>query len=156
MSKKEKILIGLVIIFILSLFIASISLFKSPTTLEEKVELPKENFQEKESVPLIEEPIKNTAYLYIEDVKYEGEVKQEESIYTFMTNLQKAGKITFKEKTYSGLGKFIEEINGIKGKDGKYWIYYVNGKKGEISVSKYKLNPGDVVSWKYEDDLQNY
>ena len=66
-----------------------------------------------------------------------------------MEQLQNEGKINFKEKTYSGMGEFIEEINGIKNGE-KNWIYYVNNKKAEIGVSNYKINIGDIVSWKYE------
>jgi len=65
--------------------------------------------------------------------------------------LRNEGKIDFKEKTYVGMGKFIEEINGVKGNGNKYWIYYVNNKKAEVGVSNYKLKSGDVVSWKLED-----
>jgi len=61
----------------------------------------------------------------------------------------KEGKIDFKDKTYSGMGKLIEEINGISNGD-KYWIYYVNGQKANIGISNYKIKAGDVVSWKYE------
>jgi hypothetical protein len=72
------------------------------------------------------------------------------SVYDFMTQLRNEGKINFKDKTYAGMGKFIEEINGIKGSNDKYWIYYVNNKRAEVGVSNYQLNPGDVVSWKLE------
>ena len=66
-----------------------------------------------------------------------------------MTQLQNESKITFKTETYTGMGEFVEEINGVKNGN-KNWIYYVNNKKAEIGVSNYKINPGDIVSWKYE------
>jgi hypothetical protein len=66
-----------------------------------------------------------------------------------MTQLQNENKITFQAKNYTGMGEFIEKINGVKNGN-KNWIYYVNGVKAEIGVSNYKINPGDVVSWKYE------
>ena len=92
---------------------------------------------------------KNT-FLEINDTKYEGEVKGETSIYDFMSKLRNEGKIDFTEKNYIGMGKFIISINGTKGNGEQNWIYYVNGKKAQIGVSNYKINPGDVVSWKYE------
>ena len=67
-----------------------------------------------------------------------------------MTELQKEGKINFKEKKYPGMGKLMEEINGVKNSGDKNWIYYVNNKKANIGVSNYKINKGDTVSWKYE------
>ena len=67
-----------------------------------------------------------------------------------MQQLQNEGKIIFKEKNYLGMGKFVEEINGVKSNGEKYWIYYVNNKKANIGISNYKINEGDIVSWKYE------
>lgn len=92
----------------------------------------------------------NQAFLKIDGKKLETTIAEKENVYDFMTKLQTEGKINFKEKTYTGMGKFIEEINGIKNGE-KYWIYYVNGKKAQIGISNYKINPGDVVSWKYEN-----
>ena len=82
-----------------------------------------------------------------------GEVKDGESVYDFMDRLRSEGKVSFKEKNYSGIGKFIEEINGVRGENGKYWIYYVNGKKMSLGVSSVKIKTGDVVSWKYEKEI---
>jgi hypothetical protein len=67
-----------------------------------------------------------------------------------MIQLRDEGQIYFKEKNYSGMGEFIEEINNQKNNGEKNWIYYVNDKKANIGISNYKINPGDVVSWKYE------
>jgi hypothetical protein len=88
--------------------------------------------------------------LEINDTKYESEIEKEISIYDFMSKLRNEGKIDFTEKNYIGMGKFIISINGTKGNGEQNWIYYVNGKKAQIGVSNYKINPGDVVSWKYE------
>jgi len=85
-----------------------------------------------------------------DSLSYEYQEKASTSVYDFMTKLQTEGKIIFKEKNYPGMGKFIEEINGQKN-DVKNWIYYVNDKKANIGISNYQLNPGDVVSWKYEN-----
>ncbi len=93
------------------------------------------------------------AYLEINSVKYQGPIIKNMSVYDFMNQLQSEGKINFKDKTYIGMGKFIEELNGIRGNGDKFWIYYVNGKKAKIGVSNYKISPGDVVSWKYEKDM---
>ncbi len=94
--------------------------------------------------------IKNFVTLKINEQKIDSNIKEKESIAELMTQLQDEGKITFTEKNYAGMGKFIEEINGIKNNGDKNWIYYVNGKKAQIGISNYKLNPGDIVSWEYE------
>lgn len=105
------------------------------------------------SPPLKLEEKAKLAFLQINGAKLEAVIKEKESVYDFMLELEKEGKIKFKDKTYSGLGKMIEEIDGIKSNGDNFWIYYVNGEKAKIGVSNYKLNPGDVVSWKYEKDI---
>ena len=83
-------------------------------------------------------------------ISFKGETTDKMSVYDFMVDLQKEGKITFKDKNYPGMGEMIEEINGIKNNGNKNWIYYVNGKEATVGVSNYKINPRDIVSWKYE------
>ncbi|KKQ87658.1 MAG: hypothetical protein UT09_C0012G0012 [Parcubacteria group bacterium GW2011_GWF2_38_8] len=90
------------------------------------------------------------AFLEIDGEKIKTTITEKESIYNFMVKLQNENKINFKDKTYTGMGKLIEEINGVKNSGDKNWIYYVNNQKAQIGVSNYKIKPGDVVSWKYE------
>ena len=92
-------------------------------------------------------------YLEINNQKIEALIIKNESVYSLMQQLQNIDKINFKEKNYVGMGKFIEEINGLKNNGDKNWIYYVNNKKAEIGVSNYQLKFGDIISWKYESDL---
>ena len=72
------------------------------------------------------------------------------TVYDFMKQLRDEGKINFTEKNYTGMGKFIVSINGVKGDGERNWIYYVNGKEAQVGVSNYKIKSGDIVSWKYE------
>jgi len=104
------------------------------------------------SLPILNQTEKTAqAFLEINGQKLETTIKEKESVYDFMLRLKEEDKINFKDKTYTGIGKFIYEINGTKNED-KNWIYYVNGEKANIGISNYKINPGDVVSWKYEDN----
>jgi hypothetical protein len=57
---------------------------------------------------------------------------------------------SFKDKYYSGLGYFIEEINGVKNSDSVYWTLYVNGKYSTVGASQYKILEGDMIEWKNE------
>jgi hypothetical protein len=158
MSKREKTGLFIIILFIALLGVGSLSfdyekIGQPYGEIEKSViksEQPESTLEKKEIGPNYK-----IAYLEIEKESYKGEVIEGESVYDFMNRLKERNVINFKEKTYAGLGKFIEEINGIKGNGEKYWIYYVNGEKAKIGVSIYKLNPGDVVSWKYENDLTN-
>ena len=88
--------------------------------------------------------------LEINGERYDDEITGQISVYDFMDKLRNEGKINFTEKNYAGMGKFIIAINGVKGNGEQNWIYYVNGKEAQVGISNYKINPGDVVSWKYE------
>jgi len=156
MSQKQKITIFIIIISLVLLSIASFSFdYKDredtyPEIKKEsdlKIEIPQQ--------PKTDQISYEKGYLDIEGVVHEGKLINGESVYSFMNRLKDEKKITFTEKTYSGMGQFIDEINGIKGNGEKHWIYYVNGEKAKIGVTVNKLKSGDVVSWKYENDLNN-
>ena len=104
------------------------------------------------SSPFIPAQMKETtqAFLEINEERLETTIEGKENVYDFMMKLQEEGKMSFKDRTYSGMGKLVEEINGLKNSGEKNWIYYINGKKANIGVSNYKINKGDIVSWKYE------
>lgn len=156
MSKKEKITISIIVLFIISLSVASLS-FDNKVREDIYPEIVQESTAVKVESPeaKIEKVSYEKGYLEIEGVRYESEIINNDSVYSFMKRLKNDGKINFTEKTYTGMGKFIDELNGIKGNGEKNWIYYVNGEKAKIGVSVYKLKSGDVVSWKYENDLNN-
>lgn len=131
MFKKEKIKIVLVVLISLLFFVIFILT---------------SNIKPKEISP----PTDPLGKTYGVSAVYEAKIANEISVYDFMLNLKSEGKINFKDKDYTGMGKLITELNGIKNSGKKNWIYYVNGEKAKIGVSNYKINPGDVVSWKYE------
>ncbi len=87
--------------------------------------------------------------LIVLDKKYTAQVGEGDSVYKIMENLQdnKENIFSFNYKEYPALGIFIDEINGVKGGNGKYWIYFVNGKEASVGVSKYILDEGDIINW---------
>jgi len=93
---------------------------------------------------------KVTTTLKINGASYTDTIAGKMSVYDFMNQIQTEGKINFTAQNYIGMGEFIESINGIKNSNSLVWIYYVNGVEAQIGISNYKINPGDVVSWKYE------
>ncbi|MFA6324851.1 MAG: DUF4430 domain-containing protein [Candidatus Paceibacterota bacterium] len=159
MTKKQKTKKLILIIFLLIICSILIYAYKQPNNDLKSKNLTTDpssyqgEGQEENTYPLDKNKLisktSGVTTLFINDTKYEIEIKEEISVYDLMTELQNEGEITFKDKNYSGMGKFIEEINNIKNGE-KYWIYYVNDKKAEIGVSNYKINNGDIVSWKYE------
>ncbi len=114
----------------------------------------KQNFiREPERIILEKQPNKeikkeNTVVFKIQGKSYFVEIKDGDTVYDAMKNLQKdkINNFSFNYKEYSGLGIFVEEINGVGG-DGKYWIYTVNGNEASVGVSKFKLKSGDIINW---------
>ncbi len=94
----------------------------------------------------------NFITLQVASNEYKISYKEGESLYDAMKGFsnKKENKFSFNSKNYPGLGNFIDEINGVKGTPGKYWIYYVNNKKASVGASKYILKSGDTVTWKQE------
>ncbi|MDD4271200.1 MAG: DUF4430 domain-containing protein [Patescibacteria group bacterium] len=117
----------------------------------EKNKIPPAPFNkggEKAETP-VEEKIK--AVMIISGTKYETKIKAGGSAYELMEVLKQENKINFAGKNYSGLGFFVEEINGLKNNPaGENWLYYVNGQLSPVGISNYKLKNGDVIEWKYE------
>ncbi len=52
--------------------------------------------------------------------------------------------------TNSSSGALVNEVNGIKNSDTKFWIYSVNGVDGTVAADKYICKNGDVVKWEYK------
>lgn len=167
MSKNQKTTTILILIAILFLSLGFYALFSKKTVsiisetikenTEQEKELPNKNIENPETPKTKSKITKNIAtnqaYIEINGIKHQSEISENISVYDFMNKARKEGKFIFKEKNYIGIGKFIEEISGVRSDGKKYWIYYVNGKKAQIGVSNYKINPGDVVSWKYEEEI---
>ncbi|MEY4747053.1 MAG: hypothetical protein RLZZ416_102 [Candidatus Parcubacteria bacterium] len=58
--------------------------------------------------------------------------------------------LSFSGRDYSGLGFFVDAINGKKNADDHYWFLYVNASSSQTGASRTILKPGDVVDWRYE------
>ncbi len=79
-------------------------------------------------------------------------LKENGSVYDMLVAAQKKGLISFSGRQFSGVGFFVEEIDGLRqdGRKGMYWIYAVNGTKAHVGVSSYELKEGDRVTFTYE------
>ena len=134
-------------LFIAVAVIALVGLFSNFNTTQKEISPPQNPIS-------IASGVNSTkTVLEVSGTRYEDEITEKISVYDFMEKLKEEGKINFTEKNYTGMGKFIDSINGVYGNGNQNWIYYVNGKEASIGVSNYKLNPGDVVSWKYEKNI---
>lgn len=81
---------------------------------------------------------------------YNGEVKEGDTVLGAMNALASSTDFRFTSKNFSGMGAFVESINGKKNAGGFYWILYVNGKASDLGVSQAKIRSGDTIEWKYE------
>ena len=75
-------------------------------------------------------------------------------VHALMQQASKQCHFSYQVKDFTSLGAFVDELGGLTSdrKEGKYWIYYVNGKKANIGVSAYTAQPNDVVAWVYEQE----
>lgn len=121
----------------------------SKAPVREIISVPEVASQDKED---IQNEIKAT--LVILGQTYNVAISEGENVYELMSFLSRGSKeeprFDFKAREHQGLGYFVYEINGIKGKSGAYWIYYINGEEANVGVSKYIVKDGDVIEWKQE------
>ncbi len=88
--------------------------------------------------------------------KVEG-VDRGDQLFNFYENENKTALDLLKSghnvetKSFSGVGEFVESINGVKA-DGKkeFWAFYLNGQQAQVGASDYKPKNGDVIEWKVE------
>ena len=67
-----------------------------------------------------------------------------------MATLKAEGALDYRTRAFSGLGAFVEEIDGKASTNEYYWILHVNGKKSATGISATRIRSGDVIEWKYE------
>lgn len=100
---------------------------------------------------------KNTLDVTIEinNQKYPLSLAEKSSAYDAMIRLVAEKKITAVFKEFSGLGYFVDEIDGIRTdkNDGKYWIYYINGQSAQLGISQYILKNNDLITWQFKKGI---
>ena len=124
------------------------------TTDTTKKVLPiKKPLIKKETINAVQAPVGFPISLNVLGHVYNTNVVDGSTVYDAMKLIEdtKDSNFSFVSKDYSGLGSFVDEINGISGSPGKYWIYYINNQKASVGVSKYVLKAGDIISWKQEE-----
>ncbi len=85
----------------------------------------------------------------INDIKnYSVEFNENTTVFDVLKLTASDNAIEIKTKQYD-FGVFIESVGGLLNTKDKAWIYFVNGKSGNIAADKYILKNGDIVEWKY-------
>jgi hypothetical protein len=138
MSKKAKILIGLIVILLVAL--CGVALFKNRpivATKNNKI-IDQNQGQNQASVTIDSADGKPQVF----DIKF----NKGDSAFVLLRKV--VADIVAKD---SDAGIFIESIGGVKnGKNARYWMYYINGKLADVSTDKYKVNSGDKIEFKFE------
>lgn len=86
------------------------------------------------------------------DTKYDVSVPKGATVYDAMTKLASSTAFSFSSTYYSGIGYFINAINGIKNANGNFWTLYVNGTYATVGASSYKLSGNENIEWKYTNN----
>jgi len=82
--------------------------------------------------------------------EFKAEFKEGMTAFDLLKTQAEKFNIILKTKTYD-IGILIEAIGDKEnGRDGKYWLYYVNGELPMISADKKELKVGDKVEFKFE------
>lgn len=79
---------------------------------------------------------------------YSGLKVTEKTVFAALKKVTDDKNLELKIKEYS-FGKLVEQIDEFKNKKEKAWIYFVNGKSGEVAADKMKVKDGDIIEWKY-------
>lgn len=58
--------------------------------------------------------------------------------------------LTYDGREFMGLGLRVDEINGVRSKDGFYWFLYINDRSSDFGASQMTLKAGDTVEWRYK------
>jgi hypothetical protein len=127
---------------------------KIPEPAVKEMEIKKNEELKTETASSTSADIKNpiAATIKINDQQYELSLSEKSTVYDALQKLTMEKKITISMKEFSGLGYFVEEINGTKNDNqaGQYWIYYINGQSAKVGISSYILKNNDLITWKYE------
>ena len=48
----------------------------------------------------------------------------------------------------SGVGVFVRAVDGVPQTKSAYWLYFINGKGGQVSCEECMPNAGDTIEWR--------
>ena len=80
-------------------------------------------------------------------------ILSEGSVLDAMHAYAEISDFSFSGRNFSGLGLFVEEINGLKNGNGFYWTLFINNTLSEKGASFAGVIPGDFVEWRYQKGI---
>lgn len=149
MKKQTKGLLTVIVIVIL-IAVGAQYILRSQTNLT----LP--NFQQRNLFKLEESTNPTETVINIEKVsidfgngqKLNGEAATQ-SAYQALVKVAKDNNLSVEVKQYK-YGVMVEKVGDVGGTQNSAWMYFVNGKPGQIAADRYVLHPGDKVEWVFQ------
>lgn len=79
--------------------------------------------------------------------RFKRKLEEGETVLDFLKGVIEEEELII--ETYES-GAFVKSMEGKEnGQEGKYWLYYVNGKMPEVAVDKKILTAGDKIDFKF-------
>ncbi len=74
-----------------------------------------------------------------------------ETLFDLTAKIVRENNLTIDFDPPGEYGIFLKSIGDKKGGEegGKWWLWWANGKAGEVAADQYRLQPGDVTEWKF-------
>lgn len=70
------------------------------------------------------------------------------TVLSVLKSIAEREQFILETKTYD-FGTLVDSIGGKVNNNTRAWIYYVNGKSGEVGAQEKRVSWGDVIEWKY-------
>jgi len=82
---------------------------------------------------------------------YTIELNEKQTVYELLKKASAEYSFSLRTTDYS-FGVFIEEIADVSNnpREGRYWLYYLNGTLSSRGAATQKLEDGDEIAWRYE------
>ncbi|MDO8559933.1 MAG: DUF4430 domain-containing protein [bacterium] len=76
-----------------------------------------------------------------------------QTVWSVLEQVEKERGLPVASDDYGEMGVLVNGIGGVKNDvgAGRFWHYWVNQRFAEVSASRFSLQPGDQVLWKYTD-----
>lgn len=138
MNKKKALIVFVVFVFVIAL-VQFLQYSKSNGQNEKPAESPATQ-EEKTSSVSIESDNEKISGSY--------EIGENETAFSMLEKLTGEKGIEIQTQKYD-FGIFVKSIMGKESTQDLSWIYFVNGKSGDIAADKFIIKPGDIVEWKH-------
>jgi hypothetical protein len=60
-------------------------------------------------------------------------------------------KYDTKTQEFTGVGEFVQSINGVVPQSNFFWAFYVNGQSSNVGAGQYKTKSTDKIEWRLEE-----